>query len=248
MRTPIFITSFHRRLMTKRCVREIYERTDPGTFDLHMYDNDCMSNREDREYALGLLEGGKLTSLTLDSRNTGCLYNKGVFHMMAEVTDDYYVVTDNDVLPPKLSPDWLSRMRGIMDSHPQVGLLAMQLPPQEFQSPTGEYDHDVVYCRAVGNTYKMVRRAALPPDSFKPQLMQFGDDNIISIDMNARGYRVAFCRDIYCFHAGQCENWGYRPEEIEKDPRKAGYGAPFVYEFEDESKYLPKERWRLNWR
>lgn len=245
MRTPIFITSFHRRHFTERCVREIRERTQPGTYGLHLYDNDCLADADDLHFAVNLLKTGCLKSLTLDSRNTGCLYNKGVFHMMAEVTDEYYVVTDNDVFPPLLSPDWLSRMRAVMDSHSQVGLLAMQLPPQSFQQPTGEYDEDVVYARAVGNTFKMVRRSAFPVDAIQPKLMEFGDDSIVSMQMATRGYKVAFCRDIWCYHAGQCDNWGYRQEEIDKDPRKAGYGEPFIYEFEDEEKYLPKEQWRL---
>ena len=243
VKTPIFITSFHRRQFTERCVREIQERTEPGSYDLHLYDNDCMANTEDREFALSLLESGRITSLMLDSRNTGCLYNKGVFHMMAETTDGYYVVTDNDVFPPSLSPDWLSQMRSIMDRHPKLGLLAMQLPPQHFQRPTGKIDEDVVYCRAVGNTYKMVRRAAFPLQAFKPGLMTFGDDGTVSVETQKIGWDVAFCWDIWCFHAGQCVNWGYRDEEIAQDPRKAGYGKPFVYEFEDEEKYVPKEPW-----
>jgi len=42
-------------------------------------------------------------------------------------------------------------------------------------------------------------------------------------------------------------NWGYRDEEVAKDPRKSGYGEPFTYEFEDEEKYIPKEKWRLKY-
>jgi len=68
----------------------------------------------------------------------------------------------------------------------------------------------------------------------------------VSVEMYKKKFLVAFCRDIWCNHAGQCVNWGYRDEEIKKDPRKAGYGKPFVYEFEDEEKYVPEQKWRLN--
>jgi hypothetical protein len=243
--TPIYVTSFHRRHFTERCVREIHERTTPGSFELHLFDNDSMADRDDREFAYSLLEKRLVTSLHLDSRNTGCLYNKGVFHMMTTVDVPFYVVTDNDVFPPKLEPDWLSRMTSIMESHPRIGLLAMQLPPQWLQSPTGRFDEDVAYCEAVGNTYKFVRRDCFPIGKFRPALMAYGDDGYVSSEMTKRDMQVAFCRNIWCFHAGQTVNWGYRPEEVAKDPRKAGYGKPFEYAFEDELRYLPGKRWRI---
>lgn len=248
MITPIYITSFHRARFTERCVREIHERTAPGTFEIHLYDNDSMADKGDRDFAYGLLERGLVTSVHLDSRNTGCLYPKLVFHAMTTDDTPYYVVNDADVFPPKLDPDWLSRMISIMDRRPALGLLAMQLPPQFLQDPKG-HDDEVVYAKAVGNTFKMVRRETvslvLKSGSIKQGLMKFGDDGILSSAMWLIGGRVGFCRDIWCYHAGQCKNWGYRPEEITKDPRKAGYGEPFTYELEDEEKYVPKEQWRL---
>lgn len=249
MVTPIYITSFHRRDFTERCIREIHERTAPGTYEIHLYDNDSMADKGDRDFAYGLLEKGLITSLHLDARNTGCLYNKLVFHAMTSEDTPFYIVNDNDVFPPKLSPDWLSRMLGIMDKRYNLGVLAMQLPPQWLQGPTGECDKDVVYAGAVGNTFKMVRTRALTAvlraGLVCQSLMSFGDDGLVSKNLKGLGWGVAFCRDIWCYHAGQCTNWGYRDEEVAKDPRKAGYGEPFKYEFEDEEKYIPKEQWRL---
>jgi GT2 family glycosyltransferase len=247
--TPIYITSFHRKDFTERCVREIHERTAPGTYEIHLYDNDSMSDKGDRDFAYGLLEKNLITSLHLDARNTGCLYNKMVFHAMTTADTPFYVVTDNDVFPPKLEPDWLSRMLAIMNGNPSLALLAMQLPPQIFQRPSGERALGVWYCRAVGNTFKVVRTealsAAMSQGLLKQALMKFGDDGAVSTALIAMKYRVGFCQDIYCYHAGQCDKWGYRQEELAKDPRKIGYGKPFTYAFEDEEKYLPEKKWRL---
>jgi len=140
--TDIYLTSWFRKEMTARAVREIYERTTPGSFRLHAFDNN--SDQYTRDYLISLLDTGKLTSLHLDSRNTGCLYNKGVFHIMTECESKYYVVNDNDVYPPKLTPDWLSQMISIMEAHPELGLLAPQLPPQWLQQPY-EVKDDIVY-------------------------------------------------------------------------------------------------------
>jgi len=237
------MTSFYRKQFTEKTVQLIHERTIPGTFQIHIFDNG--SDKETRDFLYGLLDTGKIASLHLDSRNTGCLYNKGVFHIMTEVTSKYYIVTDNDIYPPKLDPDWLTQILGIMEEHPELAFLTPQLPPVQLQMPYQKLD-DIIYCKAVGNTFKVVRREAFPLEEFKPQLMKFGDDGWVSDAVHKKGWKVAFCKDLFCWHAGQCENWGYtKQEELDKDPRKAGYGAPFIYQPNNELTYEPPEHLRF---
>ena len=240
--TPIYMTSWHRPDMTARAIKEIHERTASGSFQIHLYDNG--SDMCVREYLTSLLDEGKITSLMLDSRNTGCLYNKLVFHAMTETKNKYYCVNDSDVYPPKLTPDWLEQMVAIMEAHPELGMLAPQLPPQFLQQPY-EVKDDIVYCRAIGNTLKLVRREAFPIDKFVQQLGAYGDDGLVSQHMSEKGWRVAFCRGIFCMHDGQCENWGYTPDQIAMDPRKSGYGRPFTYEIANWDTYEPEAQHRM---
>jgi len=164
---------------------------------------------------------------------------------MTESTSEYYVVTDNDVYPPKLEPDWLSQLIDIMESRPDLAFLAPQLPPQFLQTPE-EISGDVVYCKAVGNTLRLTRREAYPFGEYEQLVGQYGDDGKVSELVREKGWKVAFARNVYCYHAGQCVNWGYEPEDIDKDPRKSGYGKPFEYEIEDDIKFIPKDpRWRI---
>ncbi len=135
MKVNIFITSWHRKEMTSKTIDLIYQRTTPGTFRLHLFDNG--SDRSTQDFLYGLLKEKKIASLHLDSRNTGCMYNKGVYHMMNECKDPYYCVTDNDVYPPKLEPDWLQQMLGIMAVHPEIAFLTPQLPPQKHSGCLG---------------------------------------------------------------------------------------------------------------
>jgi GT2 family glycosyltransferase len=232
----IFITSFQRKEFTRQTIDKIVERTKKGTYNLHVFDNG--SDKETQDFLKDYLERGVLTSLHLDSRNTGCCYNKGVFHMLADNREKYYVVTDNDVFPPDLSPDWLSQMVDIMDRHPELAFLAPQLPPQGLQMPYGAGE-DVIYCKAVGNTFKMVRRESFPLLEYDNALNAFGDDGQVCEKVEAKGMKVAFCKDIFCLHAGQCDNWGYTDEELDQDPRKAGYGEPFRYTPVDDKTYEP---------
>jgi len=242
--TDIYITSWQRPDFLKKTIDLIYERTVTNSFQLHVFDNN--SDDATKQLLLGYFEAGLIKSLHLDSRNTGCLYNKAVFHAMTESTSEYYVVTDNDVYPPKLEPDWLSQLVDIMDAHPDLAFLAPQLPPQFLQTPEEVPSGDIRYCAAVGNTLKICRREAFPFGEYEQLIGQYGDDGKVSELVRKKGWKVAFARKVYCYHAGQCTNWGYKPEEVDKDPRKAGYGAPFNYEVEDETAYIPKDpRWRM---
>lgn len=238
----IYLTSFYRRHFTSHTVATIHARTAPGTFRLHIYDNG--SDKETRDYLIGLLDGSRITSLMLDSRNTGCLYNKVVFHAMTESKSEYYVISDNDVYPPLLDPDWLSQMKQIMDAHPELAILAPQLPPQRLQQPY-EVKDDVVYCKAVGNTFKMVRRSAFPVDKMEPRIGEYGDDGMVCKYVEEAGWKTAFCRNIFCYHAGQTKDWGYEREQLDMDPRKKNYGPPFQYHVVDWDTYEPEAVWKI---
>jgi hypothetical protein len=228
----IYMTSFFRKDMTQKAIDLLQERTSPGSYQLHIFDNN--SDRETRQYLYDLLDNGKIVSLHLDSRNTGCLYNKAVFHAMTESTSKYYMITDNDIFPPALTPDWLSQMIAIMDNHPELAFLTPQFPPVQLMSPL-EVMPDIVYCKAVGNAFKLVRRSALSYINYNQTIGSFGDDGLLSELVRAKGWKVAFCRKIFVLHAGQCNNWGYKPEEIHKDPRKQGYGTPYIVPTRDDT-------------
>lgn len=232
----IYITSWRRLSFLEKTIQLIHDRTTPGSFQLHVFDNN--SDPEVRGFLIAMLSTGKLASLHLDSRNTGCFYNKAVFHAMTESTSKYYVVTDNDVYPPSITPDWLEQMVAIMDSHEDLAFLTPQLPPTWLQKPI-KAEGDVVYCEAVGNTFKLVRREAYPFGKYPQKIGEYGDDGIVSQIVRDNGWRVAFCRNIFCYHAGQCEDWGYKKDEIALDPRKQGYGEPFKYEIKNTDTYEP---------
>jgi hypothetical protein len=226
----IFITSFFRLKFTLECVTKIQERTK-HPFRLHIWDNG--SDPETQEGLVSLLRSGKITSLHLDSRNTKTLYNKAIFNSMACST--YYVVSDNDILPPNLKPDcWLSRMVRIMEENQELAMLCPQFPPISHFGATQEgIKKDHVECKWIGNVLKLVRKSAFP--EFPQRLDSFGDDSFISELCTNRGWTVGFCRRIFAKNLGQCENWGYKEEELSQDPRKAGYKAPLIFDSDNET-------------
>lgn len=245
MTINIFITSFYRIEMTLKVIDYIYERTTPGTFKIHIFDNG--SDKETINRLMELYRDKRIESLYLNNRNTGCLYNKSIYYAMTEITDKYYCVTDNDIYPPKLNPCWLTQMIDLMEKYPKIGMLAPQLPPQYLQRPY-QVEEEIVKCLAVGNTFTIIRRKAFPIEEImknNQKLFMYGDDGLISSYMRENGWEVAFCRNIFCYHAGQCENWGYKIEEIMLDPRKKGYGKPFSYKIVNEDTFEPEFPYKI---
>jgi len=236
----IYMTSFFRKHFTVEAVKKIHNRTESGTFQIHIFDNG--SDFETQCELFKLLQTKLIVSLHLDSRNTGCLYNKLIFNSMTESTSKYYVVTDNDVLPPDLKPSWLTQMINIMDNHLELAFLAPQLPPVSLQQPYEIHD-DIVYCQAVGNTFKLVRRDTFP--IIEQKLDAFGDDGLVCKIVAGQKMKVAFCKNIFCWHAGQCTNWGYNTSELALDKRKCGYGQPFIYQPVNELTYEPPAHLKL---
>jgi len=209
--------------MTKIAVYEIRTRTAMNSYRLHICDNG--SDIGTQSELINMLNDGVITSLLLDSRNTGCTYNKGIFHAMAD--GPYYIVTDNDIYPPDLTPDWLTQMIEIMDRHPKLAMLTPSFPPLYLMEPNYS-DGEVVFCKAVGNAFKMIRREAVPQMDWP--LYHYGDDGELSRAVQMTGWQVGFCKNIFCKHAGQTKNWGYNEAEVALDPRKSGYGAPYISE------------------
>jgi hypothetical protein len=137
-------------------------------------------------------------------------------------------VTDNDTIPPLLEPeDWLSRMVRLMDENQELAFLTPQYPPiSMFGCEQKDIQEHIVYCKHVGNVFKIVRKEMFPhfPQSDK---FSFGDDS----DVCKMSYgKSAFCRRIFAYHAGQCKNWGYQEHELELDPRKKNYKPPMEYD------------------
>ena len=233
----IFMTSWLRPEFTQRAIQNILDRTTPGTYRLHILDN--QSSARTREPLVKLLEEGKIHSLLLHSLNTRCLWGKAVFNAMVEAKSKYYVVTDNDILVPKLEGgDWLSQMVGIMDRHPEIAFLTPQIPPTWLQDPYAS-NGDVVYCKAVGNHAKVVRRSAYP--SYPQDMDKFGDDSLVCSLAAEKGYKTAFCSNIFCLTLDQADDWGYEKSELALDPRRAGYGKPYKYHVADTDTYRPPE-------
>jgi len=243
--TPIkiFITTWHRVEMLERCLREIKERTTTP-HETIVFDNG--SDPDEVRCIKEMHSDKKCDGLILWSHNTGPYFPKACYYAMTTPEDTYYVSNDADTFPPKVEPDWLSRMISEMNAYPDLGVISPQVPPQYMQEPYAERGNHVL-CKAVGNQLSLVRRSAWPVATWPQETDKFGDDSLRSQRMLENGYKTAFMLNTWCMHGQQCKNWGYTEEQVAKDPRKLKYDSPYLYQYYIKT-YEPAEERSHNWR
>lgn len=229
----ICISSWNRCHFLKEVITKIHQRTKPGSFEVIVYDN--ASDLDTVQYLKECLETSLVSNVIFDTENSGCLKPKIMFHELAS-QDAWYVVNDNDIIPPDLTPDWLEQMVAIMEAHPDVALLTPQLPPVWLQEPY-EKRGDIVLCKAVGNTFKLVRRSAIPVDELKQVTDRYGDDGILCALLRGKGWKIAYASNMYCYNLERSKiDYGYTKEQLQQDPRKQGYDLDSTkYNYEPKS-------------
>jgi len=130
---------------------------------------------------------------------------------------DPVVFTDDDVLCPDVSPDWLAQGLNAMKKWQALGILALNHPGANRRII--EDDGEVTLCRFVGGTFMFVRREFLRQWS----LPHFPDNFGITPTTkrchkaHALGWDIGFLSNVYCYHIG-------KHSEITGQP----YGGAFV--------------------
>lgn len=256
MTTPeidIFLLAFNRFEVFKRVLLSIHQRTRHPYY-LHVFDNASHPEMKDWLYRAFCSGEYFISSLHLENINRGPYYPKAIQHAQVESGSEFYVVTDGDIEVPNLEPGWLSRLIDIMKARPRLGVLAAQVPPVWLQQPYRQ-DDEVVYCRAVGNTLKVIRRSAAQQVFHRwsqDKWRMFGDDTEFCHMLHDEQYLVGYARHVFCHNLGQKENWGYAPGEEKLDPRKKDEQPPLyiqpvnmqTYETPEAEQFLPGVRFQ----
>lgn len=242
----LFLTSWHRWWFTWKALERI--KTVPQ-LGVTVWDNG--SEKIIQENLVGMAHSGFIQTLILNQDNLGCRRPKVMFHQLAQADgDEFYLVTDNDFLCPE-GWSWIEAMLSRMRQNPRLAMLTPQYWPQWPMGPFQERD-GVVLCKAVGNTFKLVRAAAVTQvlAKFAAHGDDYGDDGILCQLLRDNGWDVGFCTDVFCYNLELgTKDWGYLPHQLKQDPRKAGYAPPpEKYEPKDwNTLELPEElKWKPN--
>lgn len=125
--------------------------------------------------------------------------------LLTLTTSDPLVYTDDDVLCPRVEPDYLTRLLTEMKARPYLGVLALN-SPQNHPSVGGDrrrikgHDGEVTLCRNVAGRFTMIRRAVL-----ESMLFPDGEGSPLKglcIRAGQAGWGVGFLAHTYCQHLG----------------------------------------------
>ena len=195
MTTDILVTTRGRLEYLQQTLEHIYARTR-ASYRLHVVD-DCSGNVDwlEREFA-----AGRIHHLYLRGEHVGAMANQNLLAWGS--FSDPVVLTDDDVLCPDVEPDWLSRGLSAMESHKEVGMLALHHPGAKLKGY--KVSREVTYCESLGGTFLFIRRDVLLKC---PQHHERGNlDRPMAPRCEAvrnAGFKIAYLTRTYCYHVGQ---------------------------------------------
>ena len=118
----ILLVTYQRLHFLKHTVKKIYERT-LYPYELIVIDNNSTDGTR------GWLKGAKINGFVHDyitlPENKGLAY--GLSEGFKKVKSEYFITTQDDVVPPDLRPCWLERMLHIAKKNPDYGGIAMRI-------------------------------------------------------------------------------------------------------------------------
>jgi GT2 family glycosyltransferase len=122
-------------------------------------------------------------------------------HGIEATTSDPYILAEPDLIVPDLEPCWLGRLRGVLDAHPDFGIVGMGLDegnrpsvlgPEEID-PATVVDGDLVEGN-LGMWFQMIRREAL--------VVPYELDAQACEAVRSAGYRVGWTHSLRAWHLG----------------------------------------------
>jgi hypothetical protein len=197
MITDIVVTTCERLELLKRTLGHIWERT-VTPYRLQVIDD--ASTEGNADYLTGLVAEGRIGRAHLHRRRKGIPFH---LRSLVKVTDsDPIVFTDDDVLCPRLDPDWLARGLEAMARFPRMGMLALNNPHCNVGGKRGETmpGDPVTLCRNVPGTFVFARRAVLegfqPPDGTQSAVKW------MCLEAAKLGWQIGYLTHVYCQHIG----------------------------------------------
>ncbi len=207
----ICVLSYNRKQFTALCLEEISRRT---VYSHRVIVVDNGSTDGTVEYLREIESSDLVDKLVLNPENWGV--HGGHNLALAEVESEYFISTDNDIIP---QPGWLTLLVDLMERHPDYG--AVCLRAQAFIGQGGnifkdageilQRSHIPAYCRIMRTD--VTREMGGWRNTKKPG--RNNEDWTVGKRMKGEGYKVGFSRDVYCLHLWKDAEspWGYPPGE-----------------------------------
>jgi len=218
---PILLTSYNRLGFLKQTIEAINARTLYPHY-LFVVDNNSTDGTVD--YLKSAKTNGKIFDFQIMPENVG--QSKALNHLFNYIEtewqarkpmDDFIVTTNEDLIPPKLSPCWLEQMLHTFTENEKEGLGALSMRIQRLARADIDEEKDIIYWnKGIPSVYRMIRRSDILKLGDKPfgELRKFESNTMSEKLKTYLKKRYGFATHIYADHIGWCERKGYG-EDVE---------------------------------
>jgi len=185
------------------------------------------SSDEMKEMLFEYQQCGAIKVLILLDKNYGLEYAKNTGLRFVE-SEPYFVNTDNDILIESPTPegDWLSKMVGLMDRHPDYGAISVR--PQALLGSPNLFtkDREVGQFYICGGSYRIMRTALVKKYRWRDEWNDSRSEEWrICGEMQRDGFKTGYARDVRCYHMFGDNNWGYA-QDVNHYHQKRDFGDP----------------------
>lgn len=193
----IVVTTYNRLSLLKQTLTYIWERTKTP-YKLQIIDDNSSDGTV--QYLQSLILQNKIFNVFFHTKHCGISTH---LNSLVKVTSsDLIVFSDDDVLCPKLKPDWLEQGLNAMKEFPEIGLLGLNSPHCNVGDKRSRLKQIgiITLCHNIPGHFVFARRDLLnkltilneelsPVKTMCFQAVQFG-------------YQVGYLNEIFCQHTG----------------------------------------------
>lgn len=224
----IVLVSYNRPRMLEKTIESIKDRT---LYPHRLIVVDNNSNDETKRILKRFEKVGKVDKVIYMEENVGQAMSQNVG--LQYVKSEYFVTTQNDLLPPKFNPCWLERLKHLMEKHTEYGAICMRI--QRTRRLEWEETDDIIRnLKSMPSVFRIHNTAEIRSLGENP----FGNRKHWESHSCAelmRGLKKKFgmAVHIYCDHIGfMSDNKGYESDEKEyftysKEREKQGEDKPY---------------------
>jgi len=208
-KTDLVMVSYFRKDLTQKTLERLIEVTKTP-HRLTVVDNG--SDDKTKDYLMNMVRFGHIQNLIILDRNYGLEYARNT--ALRHIHSKYCVFFDNDLLAPRLEPDWLSQQIVLMEKYPEYGCLALR--PQVLVGAVEhleEANEDVIPNNHVGATFMMFPTVLLKEVGWSEDFTNRVADWRLGDILKEKSLKMGWCRNIRCYHIFG-KNWSY-PEGVE---------------------------------
>ncbi len=212
----ILMTTYFRKDFTKKCLDYLIERTK-YPFRMIVVDNGSTDGTRELLQDYEKQYPAIFKRVILLNENKGLQASKMIG--MDYVESEYFVNTDNDVLPPLLEPDWLSQLLDIIKRNPNYGAISCRPQKMIGVGPIFAGAREVVSNNMAGGHLRIMNtKAVRDVGGWRTDFENRNEEREICGKLIKAGFEIGFATDIRCYHLFGDEedkktqgqpNWGY---------------------------------------